>query len=191
MHPSNNVASTGATRVFIWDITIRRQPDDSKAPHAQSRENRGPVRRVHVDQSYDAGPERVHYELPDEAPRLLRSRYQLINAWRPIQAVRKDPLGVVDARSVAEDDLVPVQLVFPDRVGETFAVKANAAHRWHYLRGQTPDEVMLIKCFDSETDGRARRVPHSAFVDRGMLDEADRESVEVRAIVFHEDDGGR
>ena len=141
---------------------------------------------MHVDQSYAAGPERVQYELPNEASRLLRSRYQLINAWRPIRTIGKDPLGVVDARSVAEEDLVPVQLVFPDRVGETFAVKANAAHRWHYLREQRPDEVLLIKCFDSdEMEGRARRVPHSSFVDRGMLGEADRESVEIRAMVFH------
>ena len=195
LNPSNaypaDVPSTGATRIVIWDITIRRQSDDSKAPHAQSRENRGPVRRVHIDQSYDAGPERVQYELPEEAAQLMRSRFQIINAWRPIKTVRKDPLGVCDARSVAEDDLVAVQLVFPDRIGETFAVKANEMHRWYHLREQTPDEVMLIKCFDSETNGRARRTPHSAFVDKGMLGEADRESIEVRALVFHGNDDGR
>ena len=146
---------------------------------------------MHIDQSYDAGPERVEYELPEEAAQLMQSRYQIINAWRPIKTVRKDPFAVADARSVAEDDLVPVQLVFPDRIGETFAVKANESHRWHYLREMTPDEVLLIKCFDSETDGRARRAPHSAFVDKGMLEEADRESIEVRALVFHGDNEGK
>ncbi len=48
--------------------------------------------------------------------------------------------------------------------------------------------MLLIKCFDSKTDGRARRVPHSAFVDEGNEDKPMRESIEVRALVFHPDD---
>ena len=47
---------------------------------------------------------------------------------------------------------------------------------------------MLIKCFDSKVDGRARRVPHSAFVDPSTEHESPRESIEVRALVFHPDD---
>ena len=87
-----------------------------------------------------------------------------------------------------DEDLVPVQLIYPDRIGETFTVRPNPNHRWHYLRQQTPEEVMLIKCFDSKVDGRARRVPHSAFVDPSTEHEIARESIEVRALVFHPDD---
>ena len=50
-----------------------------------------------------------------------------------------------------------------------------------------PDEVMLIKCFDSADDGRARFVPHAAFVDpttpAGALP---RESIELRTLAFYE-----
>ena len=46
---------------------------------------------------------------------------------------------------------------------------------------------MLIKCFDSKLDGRARRVPHTAFVNPETETERARESIEVRALVFHED----
>lgn len=87
-----------------------------------------------------------------------------------------------------DEDLLPVQLIYPDRVGETFTVRPNGRHRWHYLREQSSGEVTLIKCFDSKTDGRARRVPHSAFVDESTEGEASRESIEVRALVFHPDD---
>lgn len=125
--------------------------------------------------------------MPADADRLLTGRYQIINVWRPIKTIRKDPLGVADASSVPDADLLPVQLIYPDRVGETFTVRPNEAHRWHYLREQTPAEVLLIKCFDSKTDGRARRAPHSAFVDEGAEGEAPRESIEVRALVFHPD----
>ena len=81
-----------------------------------------------------------------------------------------------------------MQLIYPDRVGETFTVRPGESHRWFYLHEQTPEEVMLIKCFDSKVDGRARRVPHSAFVNPKYENESPRESIEVRTLVFHPDD---
>jgi hypothetical protein len=50
----------------------------------------------------------------------------------------------------------------------------------------TADEVLLLKCYDSETDGRARFTPHSAFVDPTTpAGAAPRESIELRTLVFH------
>jgi len=183
--------ATGASKVFIFDHTIRRETIDSRIPPNDPKKPitlRGPVQRVHIDQSYAAGPERVKHHLPAEAPALLRGRYQIINVWRPIKPIFKDPLGVAEASSVHDDELVPIKLIYPDREGETYAVKASPEHKWHYLFGQTPEEVLLIKCFDSKVDGRARRVPHTAFVDEAFEDKESRESIEVRALVFHPDD---
>jgi hypothetical protein len=67
---------TGASRVFIFDHTVRRQPKDQRTPASQLR---GPVRRVHIDQSYTASVARVSYHLPDEAEELLKHRFQIIN----------------------------------------------------------------------------------------------------------------
>ena len=65
-----------------------------------------------------------------------------------------------------------------------FSVKYNPAHKWYYLSNQTPEEVTLIKCYDSEED-RARLTPHSAFLDSSSPKDAPhRESIEVRALVF-------
>ena len=72
---------TGAVRVFIFDHTIRRQPKDERTPGAQLR---GPVFRVHIDQSYSASTNRVSYHLPDEAEELLKKRYQIINVSQNI-----------------------------------------------------------------------------------------------------------
>jgi len=41
--------------------------------------------------------------------------------------------------------------VFPDYLGETYNFWPNPEHRWYFLDGQQPDEVMLIKCFDSNS----------------------------------------
>lgn len=144
---------------------------------------------MHIDQSYAAAQSRVPHHLPDEAEALLRGRVQIVNVWRPIRAVLRDPLAVAEARSVAEEDLVPTPLIYPDRKGETFQVRYSPAHRWFYKYALSPEEVLLIKCADSKTDGRARRVPHTSFADpRSEEGLPPRESIEVRALVFHPDD---
>jgi len=181
------VSRTGASRVFIFDHTIRRAPQDQRKSVNPAANLRGPVNRVHIDQSYSAAKSRVPHHLRAEAEKLLSTRYQIINVWRPIKTILKDPLAVADANSVPDSDLVPVGLIYPDRRGETLTVRPNKEHRWYYLYGQTPEEVMLIKCFDSKVDGRARRVPHTAFVNEATANEKPRESIEVRALVFHED----
>jgi hypothetical protein len=129
----------------------------------------------------------VRYHLPDEADELLQKRFQIINVWRPIKTVLKDPLGVADAHTVAESDLIGAALIYPQRKGETYVVKPNPAHRWYFKYAQRPDEVTLIKCYDSViAPGVARRVPHSAFVDSAEEDKEPRESIEVRTLVFYD-----
>lgn len=176
---------TGADRIFIFDHTIRRAPAGSTGDKL----NRAPVQQVHIDQTYAASLSRVPHHLPDEADELVKGRVQIINVWRPISTVQRDPLAVADAHSVEEADLVTRQLIYPNRNGETFSVKYNPGHRWYYRSGLAPDQVLLIKCFDSKTDGRARRVPHTAFEDPSApADAPTRESIEVRALVFHTTD---
>ena len=116
---------TGATRVHIFDHTIRRQ-----APGGDTdRQLRGPVQRVHIDQSYDAALSRVPFHLPDEADTLLQSRVQIINVWRPIKTVQRDPLAVAEANSVSDDSLTVIELIYPTRRGETYSVNYDPAHR--------------------------------------------------------------
>lgn len=175
--------STGASRVFIFDHTIRRP-----SPDGGNDVRRGPVNRVHIDQSYSASRSRVPFHLPDEAESLLKTRHQIINVWRPIKRIFKDPLAVADAHSVSDSDLVPIGLIYPNRKGETLSILPNKSHKWYYLYGQSPEEVTLIKCFDSKLDGRARRVAHTAFSNPETEHLEPRESIEIRALVFHEDE---
>ncbi|KAH9910971.1 uncharacterized protein BXZ73DRAFT_57416 [Epithele typhae] len=169
---------TGAKRVFLF----RPKPDENAKPGPQ---NRGPVERVHIDQTPNASVDRVKYHLPEEADRLLKSRVRIINVWRLIHhPVAHNPLAVSDWRHLDERDLVKANFIYPDRNGETYMVWYSAGHRWCYLADQTPEEVTLIKCYDSEED-RARLTPHSAFSDAGAPESAPhRESIEVRALVF-------
>jgi hypothetical protein len=175
---------TGADRVVIFDHTVRR-----RVPGQEDRRGdfRQPVARVHVDHTEMSGPQRVRDLLPDEADALLRGRLQIINLWRPIRVPVLDaPLAVCDAGSVAPDDLVASDLIYPDRRGEIYSVKFSPAHQWFYVSRMEPDEALLLKCYDSQTDGRARFAPHTAFFDPTSPPGAPpRESIELRTLVFH------
>ena len=178
------LGATGADRVVIFDHTLRRRVDGAEDRGDDA--PRQPVPRVHVDHTVTSGPQRVRDLLPDEAETLLRGRVQIINFWRPIVGPLRDyPLAVADARTVPFEDLVPSDLVYRHRVGETYQVRYNPAHRWYYVPEMTTDEALLLKCFDSATDGRARFAPHTAFRDPTVgPDFQRRESIEIRTLVF-------
>jgi hypothetical protein len=177
--------ATGADRVFVFDHTVRKRVQG--AADLRDGSPRQPVARVHVDHTEKSGPQRVRDLIPDEADQLLKGRVQIINLWRPIRGPLLDsPLAVCDARTVKPDELVGSDLVYRHRVGETYSVKYNPDHQWFYVPRMTADEILLLKCFDSKTDGRARFAPHTAFADPTTPPDAlPRESIELRTLVFH------
>ncbi len=61
------------------------------------------------------------------------------------------------------------------------------SQRWYHAPRMTPDEVLLIKGWDSLDDGRARFTAHSAFNTPEMSETVPaRESIEVRTLVVIE-----
>ncbi|PPR01313.1 hypothetical protein CVT24_006346 [Panaeolus cyanescens] len=179
---------TGASRVEIFDQTIRRRRPDVLDTDPSKRQ---PVAQTHVDQTTASAIARVHRHLPaEDVPELLKKRFQIVNLWRPISHAAVDwPLALCDYRSVdVEKDTFPIALVYPDREGETLGVNYNPNHRWKYMYGMTPEEIVLIKCFDSVQDGSvAIFTPHTGFEDPTTPAGTPlRESIEVRALVFYD-----
>ncbi|KAI0137331.1 hypothetical protein BJ170DRAFT_678180 [Xylariales sp. AK1849] len=207
---------SGIKKVVIFDHTIRRRaPDAPRAPVQQVHVDQTPgATHARVRRHLPA----------DEAEELLKGRYQIINVWRPIENPASDfPLAVIDWRSTEPRDFVPVDLLYPKRAdsvmddddrgkevrpdesvwystegyevrGETLGVAQNSNHKFYYLKDMTPDEVMLLKCYDSFGDGQplgkkgvAVRTPHTAFIDPATSRDAPgRQSIEVRCLVFYE-----
>ena len=78
-----------------------------------------------------------------------------------------------------------VDLVYEDRTGEIYHGLYNPDHRWYYFPDMEADEAVLIKCFDSARDGRARFNLHTSFDDPNTPEDAPaRESIETRALVL-------
>ena len=144
-----------------------------------------PVWFTHNDFTLASGPERLREELPDEAETLLERRFSIVNVWKPIRGPVQDvPLAVLDGRSIGEGDLVASDLVYPDRVGEVYALAFNPRHHWIYYSQMQADEALLLKCYDSDP-GHTRFTAHSAFDDPSCPEGAlPRESIEVRTLVF-------
>jgi hypothetical protein len=206
----------GIKKVVIFDHTIRRRIKNSpRQPVQQVHVDQTPgAAEVRV---------RRHLP-KEEADELVKGRYQIINVWRPIENPASDfPLAVIDWRSTSPSDFVPVDLLYPRRdsldaddddrgkeklpdpasmdstdgyevKGETLSVAPNENHKFYYVKDMKPDEVMLLKCFDSRGEGMpqgiqklALRTPHTAFVDpQTPKDAPGRQSIEVRCLVFYE-----
>jgi hypothetical protein len=175
-------AATGAAKIVIFDHTLR-----NTEVGRGGRRIREAGAHVHNDYTMASAAKRVRDLLePAEAEARLQRRFAEVNVWRPIAApVEAWPLALCDAQSLDWEDLVVAERRYPDRIGETYAVHFNPRHRWFYFPLMRRDEALLIKCFDSSTDGRARLSVHSAFEDPTTRPDAPpRESIEIRAFAF-------
>ncbi|KAH6652403.1 hypothetical protein BKA67DRAFT_573869 [Truncatella angustata] len=204
---------TGARKVHTFSHMIRRDSreeveaavnddpslQDGNAPIKSA----VPARFIHVDFS-EKGALRIlqdnfDHELGKE---LSQARWAIINLWRPIKPIAKDPLAICDSASVKDDDLIPVTAILPrngngqygDLSGgdefEACYLRYSPDEKWYFVDKMEPDEVLLFKCFDSLDDGStARRCPHSAFINPDTAADPTRESIELRSLVFFNDTG--
>jgi len=173
---------SGAKRVVVFDHTLRTASDSQR----ESQKIRDIVSRVHNDYTEWSGPQRVRDLLPEEADALLARRFAIIQVWRPIRhPVESFPLAICDARSVSFDDLVISERRYPNRVGQTYALTYNPAHKWFWFPRMRREEAIVFKVFDSLKDGRARWTAHTAFDDPTAPPNArPRESIEIRTLAF-------
>lgn len=175
---------TGASRVVVFDHTIRKRlPADLSA---QTTVQRPAVMLVHSDYTVDSGPQRVRDVVPDDADALLKRRVAFYNVWKPLyRRVEELPLAMCDATTHDADDMLRMDLKYRERTGEIYVMRHSPRHRWVYFPAMEVDHTLLLKTFDSETDGRARFMGHTAFEDPTTAPgAAKRESIEVRTMAF-------
>src|SRR6266849_7811458 len=175
-------AESGASRVVVFDHTLRTADDALR----EARKIREVVRRAHNDYTEWSGPQRVRDLLPQEADELLSRRFAIIQVWRPIRRpVESWPLAIADAQSISPENLVVTERRYPDRIGQTYAITYDPAHRWYWFPHMRPDEALVFKVYDSQKEGRARWTAHTAFEDPTTPPDArPRESIEIRTLAF-------
>jgi hypothetical protein len=179
-------ASVGAKRVMVFDHTIRSKVNEQQQTAEHTTTQRAPVMIVHCDYTPVSGPLRVRQLLPGEADGLLKRRVAFFNFWKPLKRrVEEKPLAMCEVTSATQDDMIKMKLRYRERTGEIFVMRHSPAHRWWYFPDMTPESVILLKTYESETDGRARFLGHSAFEDPNTPQNAlVRESIEIRTMAF-------
>src|SRR5437764_11746462 len=173
---------SGAKRVVVFDHTLR-SGDEAEREAKLVRE---PVLSAYNGYTEWSGPQRVREIMGDEAERLLRRRFAIIQVWRAIRKpIQANPLAILDSRSLVPEDLLVAERRYPHRVGQTYRLKYNPGHRWFYFPEMRRDEALVFKVYDSETDGRARFTPHTSFVDPATPPgSSPRQSIEARTLAF-------
>lgn len=148
----------------------------------------GPVRRVHIDETPKSARKEFAHYLPQFSGDGSRS-FGIYNVWKSLKVVRRDPLCVMDARTLNSGDLKVGAVTVPN-MGEieNFSVRAppegeEGRHGFWFLRGQKVEEALVFRIFDGRDEG-LKGVAHTSFVD-GEFDKPGveaRSSVEVRSF---------
>jgi len=164
----------GAQEVIVFDHTLR--VDDPNA-------DRAPARNVHSDFSIDGAEKRLIDILgEDKAAAWANGHYAFVNIWRPVGApINSAPLGFIRPASVAEQDWILLDLIYPNRKGQIMGIAANPQHDWLYMSKMTPDDVAFFNIFDN------RGLPSIAHSALDMIEDPDihtvRRSIESRTLV--------
>ena len=126
-----------------------------------------------------------HYTEADADAKMTR-RFVSINLAKPMETVRQNPFVLCAWPSFADQPYITNYRIYDDRVGETTRFTYRPTHEWYWFPQQAPNEVSMLKCYDSITDGSVSRWSfHSACVDPTAPEGAPcRKNVVVRSFVF-------
>ena len=122
----------------------------------------------------------------EEADRKMSRRFVSINLAKPMETVEQNPFVLCAWPSFADQPYINNYRVYDDRVGETTRFTYRPEHDWYWVPQQKPNEVSMLKCYDSITDGSVSRWSfHSACIDpTAPVDARCRKNVVVRSYVF-------
>jgi hypothetical protein len=121
-----------------------------------------------------------------QADKKMSRRFMSINLAKPMETVEQNPFVLCAWPSFSDQPYINNYRVYDDRVGETTRFTFRPEHEWYWLPQQQPNEVSMLKCYDSVTDGSVSRWSfHSACVDPTAAENARcRKNVVVRSFVF-------
>ena len=122
----------------------------------------------------------------EEADAKMSRRFVSINLAKPMETVGQYPFVLCAWPSFADQPYINNYRIYDDRVGETTRFTYRPDHEWYWFPYQKPNEVSMLKCYDSVTDGSVSRWSfHTACTDPTAPDDAPcRKNVVVRSFVF-------
>lgn len=78
------------------------------------------------------------------------------SVWKPVDnPVEQWSLAVCDGNTIGPSDLVETDSVRRGNVTTLYYARYSPTQKWSFLRQQTPEEALIFKHFDSESDVNA------------------------------------
>ncbi|WWD20953.1 hypothetical protein CI109_105431 [Kwoniella shandongensis] len=190
----------GCDRVIAWNSVVRRNISDIKEKIVEKQKGpekdfvpttriQPPAAVAHIDQTAAWG-----FELCGKAagkPAGEFKRVQIVNLWRPLHGpVTNAPLAMLDPTTLSPGDIG----THAHQYGEGHDLHHSSTQQWSYIRHQMPDEVILLKCYDSDqgVNGEVLYCGHVAVQvdgdEEGIAPDLvkPRESIEVRLVAVWE-----
>ena len=87
----------------------------------------------------------------------MSRRFLSINLAKPMETVEQNPFVLCAWPSFADQPYITNYRVYDDRVGETTRFTYRPEHEWYWIPQQQPNEVSMLKCYDSIRDGSVSR----------------------------------
>ena len=194
----------GATDALVYNHDVfdkdykgdRTEDQDKKNPgvnanyanivHNDLNENSGRVRcRELLTKNLRNFGRQQHYT-EEQADAKMSRRFMSINLAKPMETVGQYPFVLCAWPSFADQPYITNYRVYDDRVGETTRFTYRPNHEWYWFPQQKPNEVSMLKCYDSVTDGSVSRWSfHTACTDpTAPADAPCRKNLVVRSYVF-------
>ncbi len=194
----------GATDALVYNHDVfdkhyagdRTEDQDNKNPginanyanlvHNDLNDNSGRVRcRELLTKNLRNFGREQHYTEAEADAKMAR-RFMSINLAKPMETVQQNPFVLCAWPSFADQPYITNYRIYDDRVGETTRFTYRREHEWYWVPQQQPNEVSMLKCYDSVTDGSVSRWSfHTAAIDwTAPADAPCRKNVVVRSFVF-------
>ena len=194
----------GAVDALVYNHDIFNRDYDGPVREDQQAKNPGVntdyVNLVHNDLNDNSGRVRCrelltqnlrnfgreqHFTEEDADARMSR-RFMSINLAKPFETVEQYPFILCAWPSFADQPYITNYRIYDDRVGETTRFTYRPDHDWYWFPRQQPNEISMLKCYDSIADGSVSRWSfHSACFDPGAPADAPcRKNIVVRSYVF-------
>ena len=194
----------GATDALVYNHDVfdndyagdRTEDQDAKNPGVNARY----VNLVHNDLNDNSGRVRCRELLTrnlrnfgrtqnyteEEADAKMSRRFMSLNLAKPMETVEQFPFVLCAWPSFADQPYITNYRIYDDRVGETTRFTYRPDHEWYWFPQQKPNEVSMLKCYNSVTDGSVSRWSfHTACIDpTAPADARCRKNVVVRSFVF-------
>ncbi|RMJ08400.1 hypothetical protein CDV36_011981 [Fusarium kuroshium] len=172
------------SRIEMMNVVVRKRDPRYPAPgNSIEVSHEQPAGIPHTDFSVNGLPLQTELSFPGQWIHLKDMDFDILNLWRPLYGPNDDwPLAVCDYTSVEDGDIILNDDLHRDRAVENCLLHPNAAHRWHYIAGQTPEDVLVFRTVDSR--GKRARGFHCAVENPLSPPGQLRSSIEIRVVAI-------